>query len=360
MKKIYMIAGEPSGDFLGAKIMQKVSQIENVKVFGVGGDLMKCAGLDSLINIEQISVGGIAEIVPHIFAIKRLIEYVAENIVETKPDILLTIDSPGFCFRVAKIVRRKDPSIKLVHFVAPSVWAWRPKRAKKLAELYDHLLTLFDFEPPYFTKYGLKTTFVGHPAIDEFEQNNVPKQDLLLVLPGSRKQEVKTLLPIFLETLKYLSFERIVIPTLPNLTNLVSSIAREDNVEIVSNEMQKKELFQRAKCAIVASGTATLQLALSGCPMVCCYKLSPLTYHIVKSLIKTKYISLVNIILDRCVIPELIQNECTPEKIADAVNTLGTQEQTDSFIKLRERLYSDISPSQKIANVLLDYMGSNT
>ncbi len=357
MKKLYVIAGEPSGDYLGAKVISQINSLSEVKISGVGGELMRQSGLDSLIDIQQISIGGILEIVPQLFKIKRLINHVVADILQTNPDVLLTIDSPGFCFRIATLVRKRNPNIKLVHLVAPSVWAWRKKRAKKLAKLYDQLLTLFDFEPPYFQKYGLKTTFVGHVAIEEFEGNDATKQDALLILPGSRKQEIQMLLPIFMQSLKYFNFERIVIPTLPHLEKLIKESVKGTNIEIISDEKQKIELFRRAKCAIVASGTATLQLALSGCPMVCCYRLSAPSYHIIKSMIKVKYISLVNIILNSPVIPELIQNECNATSIAKAIKTLDCKAQIACFRHIRQHLLSGaVAPSRKIAEIILSIL----
>lgn len=358
MKKLYVIAGEPSGDYLGAKIISQINSLSKVKIFGVGGELMRQAGVDSLIDIRQISIGGILEVVPQIFKIKRLIDHVVADILRTNPEALLTIDSPGFCFRIAKLVRKHNPNIKLVHLVAPSVWAWRKKRAQKLAKLYDQLLTLFNFEPPYFQKYGLKTTFVGHVAIEEFKENNAQKQDMLLILPGSRKQEIQMLLPIFMQSLKYLNFERVIIPTLPHLEKLIKETTKGIDAEVISEEKQKIELFRQAKCAIVASGTATLQLALSGCPMVCCYRLSSLSYHIIKSMIKVKYISLVNIILDYPVIPELIQDECNAINIVKIIKNLDKNEQIARFKNIRQHLQSGhIVPSQKIAEIILSILG---
>ena len=354
MKKIYFLAGEPSGDFLGSAAISRLSTNKDVAICGTGGNMMKSHRIGTINEMQQLAVGGIAEIIPHIFKIQQLIHHVAEDVIHQNPDVLLTIDSPGFCFRVAKLVKKQNSDIKLLHLVAPSVWAWRSNRARKLAKIYDHLLTLFDFEPPYFTKYGLKATFVGHPAAEEFSITNNRKENLLLILPGSRRQEITSLLPIFIETLQYLNFERVVIPTLPHLEPLIKSLILQNSIEIVTDETQKKLLFQTAKCSIVASGTATLQLALSGCPMVCCYKLAPITYHIVKSMINIQYISLVNILLNAPVIPELIQNDCVPAKISKAVNNLSCEEQIASFSKLYQHIIADNnSPSEEIANIIL-------
>lgn len=354
MKKIYVIAGEPSGDFLGVGVIRELLKGSSVEIFGVGGNLMASAGLRSLFDIQEISIGGVFEIVPSLLRVKKLIDNTVSDILTKDPDILLTIDSPGFCFRVAKLVRRKNPKIKLVHLVAPSVWAWRPKRAEKLAKLYDHLLTLFDFEPQYFAPYGLPTTFVGHPAIEHFSQSS-EKEDVLLILPGSRRQEIKTLLPIFLEASRGLKFGRIVIPTLPHLECMVKEVVGDWPITIVTDESEKRKLYMSAKCAIVASGTATLQLALSGCPMVVCYKLSNLSYLIIKRFVKVQYISLVNLILGKSVVPELIQSDCTPESIVRSVSALDLESQQSDFNDIRQRLINgDMLPSARIARKIMD------
>ena len=355
MKTCYIIAGEPSGDFLGASVISAIKkQPEKLNICGVGGKLMEDEGFVSLFDIKEISVGGIVEIVPHILKIKKLIKQTVNDILEKKPDIVLTIDSPGFCFRVAKLVRRRNKNIKLMHLVAPSVWAWRPKRAKKIAKLYDHLLTLFDFEPQYFEKEGLKTTFVGHPAVEDFSISEGEKPEIILLMPGSRAQEIKSLLPIFIESAKKLNAEKIVVPTLPHLIPLVKSLIGSNDISIETDEAAKKTLYKSAKVAIVASGTATLQLALSGCPMVVCYKLSNITYSIIKKMTKVKYISLVNIILNKPVVKELIQKDCNAENIVGAVLKIGDSNQMEEFSRLRIRLTNNgINPSEEIAEIVL-------
>ena len=355
IKKIYMIAGEPSGDFLGSDIIESIKKKStNIELKIVGGRLMESYGFQSLFNIKEISVGGIIEVIPHIFKIKKLIKKTVQDILMFNPDIILTIDSPGFCFRVSKTIKKLEPHIKLVHLVAPSVWAWRPKRAKKISNLYDKLLTLFEFEPPYFTKYGLDTEFVGHQAAINFEPTDKLKDDILLIMPGSRTQEIKSLLPIFVEASKSMRQKKIVIPTLPHLVELIKSIA-PNNFEIITDENEKKSLYKNSKLAIVASGTATLQLALSGCPMIVCYKLSNFTFKIVKMLIKTRFISLVNIISNKEIVPELIQNDCNSKKIEEIAKNLNPELQLQNFVHLKNKLLNNnISPSDRIAEIIIN------
>ncbi|MDR2667271.1 MAG: lipid-A-disaccharide synthase [Holosporales bacterium] len=356
MKKIYIIAGEPSGDFLGAGIIDAIKATSNdVEINVVGGNLMIQSGFRSLFDIKNIAIGGIMEVIPHILKVRKYIVATVNDIIKKRPDVVLTIDSPGFCFFVTKLVRKRDAGIKFIHLVAPSVWAWRSGRAKKLAKLYDELMTLFDFEPKYFIKHGLRTTFVGHPAVEKFYDASNKRGSTLLLLPGSRLQEVKTLLPIFVNASKRIKCDQIIIPTLPHLVSTIETLVECEKIKIVSCEIEKTELYRSAGMAIVASGTATLQLALSGCPMIVCYKLSKITYYIVKLLANVKYISLVNIILDKAVVPELIQEDCTVESIVHSVNNLDTNLQALHFRNLRHRLVNgNIPPSQRIANILLN------
>ncbi|MDR2458783.1 MAG: lipid-A-disaccharide synthase [Holosporales bacterium] len=351
---LYIIAGEASGDKLGSCVLDNLKEVE---ASGVGGPLMEARGFHSLFDIREIAVGGILETIHCITRIKMLIRKTVEDIIRRKPRAVLTIDSPEFCFRVTKQVRAAAPEIKLIHLVAPSVWAWRPKRGKAIAEVYDHMMTLFDFEPQYFTKYGLRTTFVGHPAVEEFCGSSDSKESILLLMPGSRVQEIKAHLPIFLEAARGIEADRVVIPTTGSMRQLVKSMVPDDHIEVISDEVEKRELYRNAKLAVVASGTATLHLALSSCPMVVCYRMSPLSYMILKPLVNVKFISLVNLILDVEVVPELIQSACTPASIIDAAGNINNACQSVSFQEIKSRLLpNDISPSRMIATTVEQYL----
>ncbi|MDR1333407.1 MAG: lipid-A-disaccharide synthase [Holosporales bacterium] len=371
MKRLYIIAGEASGDNLGASVLRALPGAE---VSGVGGASMESLGFRSLFDINEIAVGGISEALPCIFKIMRLIKLTVEDIVSTNPGVVLTIDSPEFCFRVAKRIRAMRPEIKLVHLVAPSVWAWRPGRAKSLAKIYDHILTLFEFEPQYFTKHGLQATFVGHPAAEEFPEGDSQKKPILILMPGSREQEIKRHLPIFLEAAKNIKFlsasmqggvdlgekhvdiDRVVIPTLSSVEPLVRSIVGDSEIEVVSDEARKMAIYRSARSAVVASGTATLHLALSSCPMVVCYKLSYLSYAIIRPLVKVKFISLVNIILGRGVVPELIQSACNAKAIVNAISDIDEMDQMDSFRAMRQKLTPGCPQSEMIATMMMRYL----
>jgi lipid-A-disaccharide synthase len=353
--RLYIIAGEASGDVLGAGIVNSLR--DEVEIFGIGGPLMKLAGFQSLFDIRDIAVNGLTEVLPHAVKILKRIKQTEEDIKRIKPDIVLTIDSPGFCFRIAKRVRKKQSSIKLIHLVAPSVWAWRPRRAKSIAKIYDRLLTLFDFEPKYFEKYSLDTIFVGHPAIETFCESTAPKHQTILIMPGSRRKEITTLLPIFLKAADAFPHFKKIIPTTHDMKPLVEDMVAGLNVDIVSNEQTKISLFSHAQFAITANGTAVLHLALSGCPMIVCYKMSRVTFAILKRIVTLRWTSLINIILNQPIVTELIQNDCNPENIKRAINEMNVDEQKTSFRFLKQKLSPKTStPSQLIITAITSVM----
>lgn len=358
MKKIYIIAGEPSGDFLGSSILEKLKQ-HNVEIHIIGGRLMESHGFKSLFDISEISIGGIFEVASKIFLVKKLLDLAARDIIQKDVDLVLTIDSPGFNTRLAKRIKKSNKKIKLVHFVAPSVWAWRENRSKSVAKIFDRLLTLFDFEPKYFIQHGLQTDFVGHPAIQNFVEGTEAKEDLILLMPGSRAQEIKKLLPIFIEAVRNRK-EKIILPTLPHLVPLIKKTIGDDvDIVVETSEEKKQMLFQKAKFAIVSSGTATLQLALCGCPMVACYKVSNITFGILKHLVRTNYITLPNIILNSNIVPELLQKDCTADNIKSRIENEKFSNQIKKFKDLRGRLSNGgVPPSEFVCKILLDTLQS--
>lgn len=362
--KVYIIAGEASGDLLGASAMQAINRSGRPhEIVGVGGDFMRQCGLKSFFEIWQLSVGGITEAIPHIFKIKDLIKKTAQNIIDEAPDVVLTIDSPEFCFRVVKLVRQINKDIRMIHLVAPTVWAWRPWRARQVAKLYDHLLTLFEFEPPYFTKCGLKTTYVGHPIVESWGEIQEAKDDVLLLMPGSRRQEIKQLLGRLLKAAPQIGIKRVVVPTLQHVEryvrNCIESVPKTAisglQIEVITDNAEKERLYRTAQLAVVAAGTATLQLAISGCPMIVCYRLSWLSYAIIRPLVSIKHIALVNIIAGRVIVPELVQGICSSDTIAKAAAGLDYNQQLRDFKEFAQKLRPnpDESPSKKIANIIL-------
>lgn len=333
---IYLIAGEPSGDALAARLMQALTEkTDGAVVFsGVGGPLMHKQGLKSLFPMSDLSVMGVAEIVPKLPMLINRINKTINSINELSPAIVITVDAPDFCHRVAKKIRPLN--IPMVHYVAPSVWAWRPARARKIARLYDHLLTLLPFEPPYFEKEGLPTTFIGHSVIesgadkgdgDKFRRDHHmdADQQILMVLPGSRMGEVGRHMEIFRKTVEMVLLRypdlQIVIPTLEKTASYIAaSCADWRTVPIlVEGESAKFDAMAASNVAIAASGTVALELALAALPSVIGYKMNSLTATLARLLIKLDHVNLVNIILGRSVVPEFLLENCRADYLSAAV-----------------------------------------
>lgn len=377
---VYLIAGEPSGDILGMRLMTAIrasSASDSVTFSGVGGPLMETAGLASLFPMSDLTVMGLTEVLPRIPKIFGRIRQTAADIRDKKPDVIVTIDAPDFCFRVAK--RLSGTNIPIVHYVAPSVWAWRPGRANKVAKLVDHVMCLLPFEPPYFERAGVDASFVGHSILesgagagdgDHFRRtHNIPESTpILVVLPGSRKGEVSRLLSTFGETVKQTQDKiedlQVVIPTVANVADAVRTGTQGwANTIIVEGEALKYNAFAAANAALAASGTVSLELAMAGVPSIIGYRLSPLTAMIAKRLIRVKYASIVNIILDREAMPEFLQERCTADQMAPALIDLlagGTthDQQSDDIAQALQALQSgDAPPSTTAAKVVIKVAG---
>ena len=336
---IYIIAGEASGDILGAGLMQALRQElgENITFSGVGGDRMCEAGLASLFPMQEISLMGLVEILPHIFRLKTLMRNTVDDIIHKQPDILITIDSPGFNFRIARRIREELGSkIPLVHYVAPTVWAYKPERAEKTAKLFDHLLVLLPFEPPYFEKHGLKTHFTGHPVVQLWKdkadgtawrkQNAISENTpLLLTLPGSRRTEVLRHLPLLQQTVEQLKMSvpglHVLFAIPPHLSDMVKEHAAKWNIPftIASKQEEKKSAFAAADVALSKSGTVTLEVSATGIPMVIFYMVHPITAWLVRRWITISHANLLNLLAGKSIIPEFIQEKCTPQALANAV-----------------------------------------
>lgn len=334
--RLFLIAGEPSGDMIGARLMQSLKKLNpDISFSGIGGSRMQAAGLQSLFPMTELSVMGLTEVLPRLPALIGRIGQTVEEIRKTKPTALITIDSPDFCFRVAKKVKAAAPEVTCIHYVAPTVWAWRPGRAKKIAAFLDCLLALFPFEPPYFEKEGLACEFVGHPlpenatagSAENFRARHslTAEQNILTVLPGSRLGEISRLLPVFMQTVEILRKKfpglAVVIPTLPHLESAVRAQAGNAAI-VVTTEEEKRDAFAASGAALAASGTVTLELALAGLPSILAYKVSPVTAWIGRRLIRVSHVGLVNILLGREVVPEFLQSDCQPEKMSEALSEL--------------------------------------
>jgi lipid-A-disaccharide synthase len=321
---------------------------------------------------------GLVEVIPSIPKVLRHIKNTVNDIISKKPDIVITIDSWSFSARIHKALRKNKIDIKQVHYVAPQVWAWKKRRAKTMYKYIDHLLTLFPNEPQYFTPHKLPTDFIGHPAIesslltidnsDFAEKHNIAKdKDIVLILPGSRHNEVANLLPTFLETANALQQENknlvFVLPTVKTVEKRVVQMVKEANSDILILNTQKEryQAARLAKLAIAASGTVALELAIIDVPHVVCYKVPKLTAWIAKHFTNIKYINLTNILLDKPIIPELIQENCCKNKILELSLELLDENsdlyktQKDGFKELRTELgVGKLNPSQKAAEIILN------
>lgn len=375
--RIYVVAGEPSGDALGGRLMASLSDQlnQNVHFAGIGGPDMTRQGLSSLFPMSDLSVMGIAEVLPQIPKLLKRITETVKDIEQKQPHVVVTIDAPDFCFRVAK--RLKGKGIPVVHMVAPTVWAWRPKRAAKVARFLDHMMCLFPFEPPYFEKEGLAATFVGHSVIesDAVNANGAlyrkemkidPDIPLLAVLPGSRVGEVTRHLPIFRKTVDQLLT---LIPDLQVLTVTTGNVAGIVKTEleqwavpthIVETSAQKYNAMAAADVALAASGTIALELGVVGTPAVIGYQMNALTVFLGKRLVTAKYASLINILLDKEVMPEHLIDQCTPDNLASSLKPLlldetARAEQAGQLNKAIQMLGvgGQMTPSQKAAATVL-------
>ncbi|WP_282091685.1 lipid-A-disaccharide synthase [Epibacterium ulvae] len=338
--RVFVVAGEPSGDRLGGALMAGLRALKaDVEFSGIGGALMQEQGLVSQFPMAELSVMGIAEVLPKYRHLKRRIRETAEAVITSKPDVLITIDSPDFCLRVAKIVKEHS-DIRTVHYVAPSVWAWRPKRAVKMARCIDHVLALLPFEPPYMEAAGMRCDFVGHPVVAEppatlkdiqhfRESYGLDDAPFLLALPGSRRSEVGRLAPVFGAALRKFVLKhpefRVVVPAAGPVADLVREelqswpvetvILDPTNLSVDEMKRHKRAAFAGADLALAASGTVSLELAAARTPMVIAYNFNWLTWQMMKRMALIDTATLVNLVSDTRVVPECLGPDCKPQNI---------------------------------------------
>ena len=339
--RFYVIAGEPSGDRLGGGLMRALQALAPVEFAGIGGRDMTAAGLNPLFDMTELSVMGLTEILPRLPALMRRIRQTARDVAAWRPDALISIDSPDFSLRVARLARRALPELPVIHYVAPSVWAWRPGRAAKMARHVDHVLALLPFEPPYMHAAGMGCDFVGHPAVARprppaaetaaFRAAHGLSGRLLLLAPGSRQGVVRRMLPIYLDAVARLraggaplgivcpvadAVEVEVRRALATLPAPVHAIAPQ------APEAERGLAMAAADAALATSGTITLELAAAGVPTVAAYRASRLTAAMVRRMALVDTANLVNLIVGRKVVPEFLQERCTAGNLASALGPL--------------------------------------
>ena len=342
---IMLVVGEPSGDQLGAQLMAGLKQLEGdgVRIVGVGGAAMVAAGLQSLFPLDATSVMGLREVVPRIPEILRRVRKAADFALATRPDLVVLIDSPDFTHRIAQRIKRIDPSLRTVNYPPPQVWASRAYRARKMARYMDAVLTFFPFEAAFFERYAIPAYNVGYPVIEragrmiggeEFrKRHGIPEHArLLAVLPGSRRNEIRFILPPFKAAVEMLARDVpglvCVLPTVSHVAPLVRAAVANwpTPLHVVETEAEKFAAFVAADAALAASGTVTSELALAKTPMVVAYKVGWLTYALAKPFMHVPYMVLVNLVLGRKAIPEFAQYACTPAALVRALKPLLTDE----------------------------------
>jgi lipid-A-disaccharide synthase len=367
--RVFLVAGEASGDALAGPLMVALRRRlgPRLRYAGIGGEHMAEQGLRSLFPMAELSLMGLVEVLPHLPRLWRRLRQAEAAIRSQHPHVVVTVDAPGFNFRLAN--RLAGSGIPVVHYVAPTVWAWRPGRARRIAPLFRHLLAVLPFEPPWFEPWGLATTYVGHPVL-ETVAGVVPARPpaggpVVCLLPGSRRGEIYRLLPVFAAALAILRQRHpglsTVLPTVPAVEAEVREAVRGWPVppEVILGRQQGLAAMAGADVALAASGTVTLELALLGTPLVAAYRANALTVAVVRHLLRVPYVTLVNLVLDRPAVPELLQERCRPELLAAALDRLLSDPaeaagQRVAFAELASKLAVEVPPSERAAAIIAD------
>ena len=376
MKKIFVLTGEPSGDKLASTVISKL-KLENpeIEYLAVGGTHLKKLGISSIFDLKDITYLGFTTVLLNIFKIKSKINKTVNEIIKFNPDILFSVDSPDFTLRVAERVKKINNNIKTIHYVAPQVWVWRKNRVKKIKKFIDHMFLLFDFEKKYFDEENIKNTFVGHPLIENSQNNKtliesiLPKEKKIISLfPGSRKSETNVLLPILMDFIKLMNKKHdgyffYFHATEENKNLIIENIKSSniENLDVASEENIKSKILSNSVFAVSKSGTVSLQICNSNIPSIIIYKLSFINFIIFKMLVNVKFANIINIINNKEVIPELLQNECNAEEIYKSViyflkNPELIQKQLADCSKTLDGIRSKTSSAGEASSILLKYL----
>jgi len=376
MKKIFVLTGEPSGDKLASTVISKL-KLENpeIEYLSVGGTHLKKLGISSIFDLKEITYLGFTSVLLNIFKIKSKINKTVNEIIKFNPDILFSVDSPDFTLRVAERVKKINQNIKTIHYVAPQVWVWRKNRVKKIKKFIDHMLLLFDFEKKYFDEENIKNTFVGHPLIENSQNNKtliesiLPKDKKIISLfPGSRKSETNVLLPILMDFIKLMNKKHdgyffYFHATEENKNLIIENIKSSniENLDVASEENIKSKILSNSVFAVSKSGTVSLQICNSNIPSIIIYKLSFINFMIFKMLVNVKFANIINIINNKEVIPELLQKECNAEEIYKSViyflkNPELIQKQLTDCSKTLDGIRSKTSSAGEACSILLKYL----
>tara|TARA_Y100000590_G_scaffold469365_1_gene656517 strand:- start:692 stop:1819 length:1128 start_codon:yes stop_codon:yes gene_type:complete len=354
MKKIFVLTGEASGDKLASKVIGQLKSLRSdIKYLSVGAEYLKALGIESIYNQKEITYLGFTKVLLNIFKIRKKINETVNAIIKFKPDILFSVDSPDFTLRVAKKVKKLEPNIKTIHFVAPQVWIWRESRVKKLKFFLDHILLLFPFEKKYFDKEGIKSTFVGHPLLEDKGKSKIDisqiindNKKIFSIFPGSRLSEINTLIPILFKFIKLMNNKYnhlfFVFHSTNEHSKLLKNLILKENIKnctVIRDEKIKSEILKSSIFAVAKSGTISLEICNAKIPSIIIYKMGIINFFIIKMLVKVKYANIINIAANEEIIPELLQSKCNSRNIYKNVDALLTDRQT---------LNSQISKSQKV------------
>ena len=369
MKKIFILTGEASGDKLASEVILNLKKINpGIDYLSVGGENLKKLGINSIFDIKEITYLGFSKVILNIFKIKKKIDETVKAINQFKPDILFTVDSPDFTLRVAEKVKKNNPYIKTIHYVAPQVWVWRMGRVKKIKKFIDHILLLFNFEKPYFDKENMSNQFVGHPLLEKKIKNTTDinqilekNKSIISIFAGSRKSEITVLAPILVDFIKLMNEKytdfTFVFHSTKEYSELIQSYFKNsdlNNCEVISDDKIKYHILSKSIFAVAKSGTVSLEICNLEIPSIILYKMGLINFLIVKMLVNTKFANIINIAAKKEVIPELLQSNCNPKKIFEYVsNYLDNPEKMDEQVKKTELILSEFktnnSPSQLAA-----------
>ena len=354
MKKIFVLTGEPSGDKLASKVIAKLkSSRSDIEYLSVGGEHLKSLGIKSLYDLKEVTYLGFTRVLLNVFKIKRKINETVKEIVKFKPDILFSVDSPDFTLRVAKEVKKKNPNIKTIHFVAPQVWVWREHRVKQLKSFLDHVLLLFPFEKKYFDKEGIQSTFTGHPLLEEQSKSKIDisqiikdNKNIFSIYPGSRLSEINVLSPILFEFIKkmnekYKDFFFVFHSTGEHVKLIQNLLLKEGfkNCDAIGDEKIKSHILKSSMFAVAKSGTISLEICNAKIPSIIIYKMGMINFFIVKMLVKVKFANIINIAANEGIIPELLQSNCNATNIYNTV---------DKLLSNKHALEKQVTKSQEI------------
>ncbi len=376
MKKIFIVTGEPSGDKIASSVISKLKKINpNIEYLSVGGFHLQSLDIKTIFDLKDITYLGFTSVLFNIFKIRKRINTTVEEIIRFKPDILFTVDSPDFTLRVSERVKMINKNIKTIHYVAPQVWVWRKNRVKKMKKFIDHILLLFDFEKKYFDEENIDNTFVGHPLLQNRDTSkivltNLTSKDkkIISLFPGSRNSETKVLLPILIDFIKLMNIKSsdysfVFHATQSNKKFIINKVKdyNIDNIDIISDENIKLQILSKSIFAVSKSGTISLQICNANIPSIIIYKLNFVNFMIFKFLVNVKFANIINIINNREVIPELLQNECNADEIFKSVSYLLKKpdlinEQLATCKKTIDSIRSKTSSAEESASVLTRYL----